>query len=78
MKKYGKRLAAAVFAAAVAFAPAHRVCGGENGTDGAGDTGELTLEEQLQASYDVIPDTNEIEGWPQGRRSTGTRPLSWI
>lgn len=27
---------------------------------------EMTFEETLQASYDVVPETNNIGGWPQG------------
>ena len=26
----------------------------------------MTFEEARQASYDTIPDTNNIQGWPQG------------
>ena len=27
---------------------------------------EMTFEETLQASYDVVPETNNNPGWPQG------------
>lgn len=72
MNKFGSRVTAAVAAAVLAFAP---VCSahaeGENAGEAQADTEELTFEEQRQASYDVIPDTNEIEGWPQGPQIYG-------
>ena len=32
---------------------------------------EMTFEEALQASYDIVPETNNIEGWPQGPQVYG-------
>lgn len=37
--------------------------------------GTLTYEEALQASYDIIPDTNQIEGWPQGPQVYGNSAI---
>ena len=56
MRKYIKRGAAAALAVVMIVTPAGNVHADET----------MTQEEALQASYDIVPDTNNIQGWPQG------------
>ena len=56
MRRFIRRTAAAALAVSVTVLLAANVH--------ADDT--MTFEEALQASYDTVPDTNNIQGWPQG------------
>lgn len=56
MRNYIKRAAAAVLTGIMTVTLAGNVLADET-TD---------FEEALQASYDIVPDTNNIQGWPQG------------
>ena len=56
MRRFIRRTAAAVLAVSMTVLLAADVH--------ADDT--MTYEEALQAAYDIVPDTNNIRGWPQG------------
>ncbi len=56
MRRFIRRTAATALAVSVTVLLAANVH--------ADDT--MTFEEALQASYDTVPDTNNIQGWPQG------------
>lgn len=64
MKKSGKRIFSAALALICALIPALAAQAEE-----AGEQNEF--EAALQASYDIKPDTNSIEGWPQGPQIYG-------
>lgn len=56
MRNYIKRAAAAVLTGIMTVILAGNVLADET----------TAFEEALQASYDIVPDTNNIQGWPQG------------
>lgn len=68
MKKLIRSAVAGMIALSLAAAPMGKAYAEEETGDG---TQEMTLEEQLQASYDVKPDSNSIQGWPQGPQIYG-------
>lgn len=59
MRKYKKRLCAAAMTIALSFGVA---AGAAIPTSAE----EMTFEQMKQAAYDVLPETNSLEGWPQG------------
>lgn len=65
MRSFIRRTAAAALAVSMAALPAVNVY--------ADDT--MTFEEALQASYDTVPDTDNIQGWPQGPRVYGNSAI---
>lgn len=69
MRKTGRRILAAVLSTVVALAPLGPVHA-EEGTDGQSQTTEedaaARREEERQAAYKITPDTNNLEGWPEG------------
>ena len=65
MGNYIRRTVAAALAVVMTAAPAGNVQ--------ADDT--MTFEEARQASYDTIPDTNNIQGWPQGPQVYGSSAI---
>lgn len=68
MKKLIRSAVAGMIALSLAAASMGKAYAEEAAGDG---TQEMTFEEQLQASYDVKPDSNSIEGWPQGPQIYG-------
>ena len=65
MRRFIRRTAAAALAVSVTVLLAANVH--------ADDT--MTFEEALQASYDTVPDTDNIQGWPQGPRVYGNSAI---
>ena len=65
MRSFIRRTAAAALAVSMAALPAVNVY--------ADDT--MTFEEALQASYDTVPDTDNIQGWLQGPRVYGNSAI---
>lgn len=68
MRNIVKRAVTGILAVSLVAAPMGKAYAEEETGEG---TEELTLEEQLQASYDIVPDSNSIEGWPQGPQIYG-------
>ena len=65
MRNYIKRAAAAVLTGIMAVTLAGNVRADET----------MTFEEARQASYDTVPDTNNIQGWPQGPNVYGNSAI---
>lgn len=65
MRNYIKRSAAAVLTGIMAVTLAGNVRADE----------AMTFEEARQASYDTVPDTNNIQGWPQGPNVYGNSAI---
>ena len=65
MRNYIKRSAAAVLTGIMAITLAGNVRADET----------MTFEEARQASYDTVPDTNNIQGWPQGPNVYGNSAI---
>lgn len=65
MRNYIKRSAAAVLTGIMAVTLAGNVRADET----------MTFEEARQASYDTVPDTNNIQGWPQGPNVYGNSAI---
>ena len=76
MKTVLKRAAAALLTAVIILMPVATVCaepaaeetqaGDEAGATAEQNAENSELERQKKASYDTVPETNTIEGWPQG------------
>lgn len=74
MKEFSKRVLAAILTMAVALTPAgviHAAPAAEQETA----SGEMTYEEAKQASYDTLPETNSLEGWPAGPQVYGNAAI---
>ena len=78
MRSVQRRVLAAVLAFAAVFAPcvsayAEPAAQTEEPApvNPAAGTEDMTFEEALQASYDTLPETNSLPGWPQGPQVYG-------
>lgn len=65
MRKYRKRTAAAIISLVMILMSVCIVQADET----------MTFEEARQASYDTVPDTNNIQGWPQGPHVYGNSAI---